>query len=76
MLSIALHIFGQELPSNRSRRHHVVVAIVTTPLREVVSNIESSWRWGGIFIVDEVDMLSAVLERRDLRPWKNDDVRA
>lgn len=53
VLGVTSDIFGQELPAGSPCRHHVVVAVETTPFGEVVGNVEGCRRWRGIFVVDE-----------------------
>lgn len=57
---ITLDVFSQELSSNGFRRYHIVVAVVTSPFREVICDVESCRRWSGILIVNELDVLGVV----------------
>lgn len=60
MPAVALHVFRQELPPHRPRRHHVVVAVVATPLGEVVGDVERGRRGRRVLVVDEVHLLRVV----------------
>lgn len=60
-MAIAFDILLQELPPDTSSRHHAVVAVVATPLGEVVCNVKGRRGWYGIFIVNEMDALRFAL---------------
>lgn len=73
MLVIALDVLFQELPSDRSRGQHVIIAVIAAPLREMVRDIEGGGRRDGIFVVDEVDSLSSIFIRGAILCLGQDD---
>lgn len=60
LFTVALRVLSQELTAHRLGRHHVVIAVVATPLSKVVRDIEGRGRRDCIFIIDEVDRRDAV----------------
>lgn len=52
---VAGEVFAQEAPPLGARGEHVVGALETAPLGEVVGEVEGGGRRGGVFVVDEVD---------------------
>lgn len=76
MLTVCCDVFLQEFSTNRLSRHHVVVTVVTTPLRKVIRNIKCRGRGRGILIVDKVDLFNAVLRcGGTVLSWEDDDIR-
>ena len=63
-MAIALDILRQEVTANAACGHHAVVAIVATPLGEMVGDIKCSRSWHGIFIVDEMGAFGLSLGSR------------
>lgn len=60
MFTVALGVISKELTAHRLCRHHVVIAVVATPLSKVVGDIEGRGRGDRIFIIDEVDRRDTV----------------
>jgi hypothetical protein len=60
LFTVALRVLSKELTAHRLCRHHVVIAVVATPLSKVIGDIEGRRRRNRIFIIDEVDRRDAV----------------
>ena len=55
LFTVTLRVLSKELTAHRLCWHHVVIAVIATPLSKVVGDIEGRRRGDGIFIIDEVD---------------------
>lgn len=76
MLTVGSDILLDEFSANRSSRHHVVVTVVTTPLRKVIRDIKCRRRRRSILIIDKADSLIPVLGcGGTILTWENDDIR-
>lgn len=61
VLAVALGILGEELTADRLGGDHVVVAVVTDPLGQVVGNVKGRRGGHGILVINEVDGSNAIL---------------
>lgn len=77
LFTVALRVLSKELTAHRLRRHHVVIAVVATPLSKVVRYIEGRGCRNRIFIIDEIDRRDTVFGGWDtVLAWKDNDVGA
>lgn len=58
---VTLNVLSKKLLPDGARRHHVVIAVITAPFSKVVGDVECSGRRGGVFVIDEVDILYVML---------------
>lgn len=77
LFTVTLRVLSKELTAHRLCRHHIVIAVVATPLSKMVRDIEGRGRRDGIFIIDEVDRRDTVFGGRDaVLAWEDNDVGA
>lgn len=74
MFTVALRIISKELTAHRLCRHHVIIAIVATPLSKVVGDIEGRGRRDRIFIIDEVDRRDTVFGCNTILAREDNDI--
>lgn len=63
-MTVAVHVLLQEASPDRPGWKHVVVAIISSPFRKVVRDIEYRRAWRRVFVIYEADTFRGLTVRR------------